>query len=53
MEQTYAQAMAEADSFRYRAALAASFGDFATRAALEAKADTITAYADSLEGSYL
>lgn len=52
MEQTYAQAMAEAQSYRYRAALAASFGDYQTRDALEAKAAELTAYADNLEGSY-
>lgn len=53
MEQTHAQAMAEADSLRYRAALAASFGDYQTRDELEAKATELTAYADDkLEGSY-
>lgn len=53
MEQTYAQAMAEAESYRYRAALAASFGDFDMRTELEAKAELFTNYAEALEGSYL
>lgn len=48
MEMTYAQAMAEAESYLYRAALAASFGDFATRDYLTKKAADLEAYAAEL-----
>lgn len=52
MDMDYKQAMATADGYAHRAALAAAFGDFDTRAALEAKATEYRTYADTMEQEY-